>query len=262
MSAAAIPKSAMRWRSRALDLEGGVANRGGAGARRGGFRRSDRTWIRTSRTACPGGIPVVDQLALVHEISITHSLVIVKTVRVVSCPSPDTMAHLLEHPRVADARAAIESSDPETLTLQSAVSAIASPTGLEAKRAAWLAGPVPRGWDSPTSDSTTRGTCTGGSGSGPVGPPWCWRRTSTRSLRPTWTSPCAVDRTGAGSKGRGFRTTRGAWPPLWCWRACWAADRCPWPGRCSSPGRWARRGRETSAACGISLAPGNSPLTP
>lgn len=51
---------------------------------------------------------------------------------------PDTIARLLEHPRIADARAAIESSDAETLALQSAVSAIASPTGLEGKRAAWL----------------------------------------------------------------------------------------------------------------------------
>lgn len=52
---------------------------------------------------------------------------------------PDVIARLLELPRIADARAAIESSDPETLTLQSAVSAIASPTGLEGRRAAWLA---------------------------------------------------------------------------------------------------------------------------
>ncbi|HKR55533.1 MAG TPA: M20/M25/M40 family metallo-hydrolase, partial [Gemmatimonadales bacterium] len=51
---------------------------------------------------------------------------------------PDTIAQLLEHPRIADARAAIESSDSETLALQSAVSGIASPTGLEGKRAAWL----------------------------------------------------------------------------------------------------------------------------
>ncbi|HWH04185.1 MAG TPA: M20/M25/M40 family metallo-hydrolase [Gemmatimonadales bacterium] len=51
---------------------------------------------------------------------------------------PDTIAHLLEHPRIADARAAIESSDSDTLTLQSAASAIASPTGLEGRRAAWL----------------------------------------------------------------------------------------------------------------------------
>jgi len=49
------------------------------------------------------------------------------------------MAALLEHPRIADARAAIEASDAETLALQSAVSAIASPTGLESRRATWLA---------------------------------------------------------------------------------------------------------------------------
>ncbi|HEX4562698.1 MAG TPA: hypothetical protein VH113_12765, partial [Gemmatimonadales bacterium] len=55
-------------------------------------------------------------------------------------PAPETIAHLLEHPRIAAARATIESSDSETLTLQSAVSAIASPTGLEGKRATWLAG--------------------------------------------------------------------------------------------------------------------------
>ena len=52
---------------------------------------------------------------------------------------PDTIAELIDHPRVATARAAIEASDTETLTLQSAVSAIASPTGLESRRAAWLA---------------------------------------------------------------------------------------------------------------------------
>lgn len=52
---------------------------------------------------------------------------------------PDPIAQLLEHPRIADARAAIETSDAETLALQSAVSAIASPTGLESRRAAWLA---------------------------------------------------------------------------------------------------------------------------
>ncbi|HZH39761.1 MAG TPA: M20/M25/M40 family metallo-hydrolase [Gemmatimonadales bacterium] len=54
-------------------------------------------------------------------------------------PAPDTLARLLEHPRIAAARTAIESSDAETLTLQSAVSAIASPTGQEGRRAAWLA---------------------------------------------------------------------------------------------------------------------------
>jgi acetylornithine deacetylase/succinyl-diaminopimelate desuccinylase-like protein len=51
----------------------------------------------------------------------------------------ETIAHLLDHPRIASARAAIESSDSDTLTLQSAVSAIASPTGLEGRRATWLA---------------------------------------------------------------------------------------------------------------------------
>ncbi|HWZ27530.1 MAG TPA: M20/M25/M40 family metallo-hydrolase [Gemmatimonadales bacterium] len=51
----------------------------------------------------------------------------------------DPITALLEHPRIADARAAIETSDAETLALQSAVSAIASPTGLESRRAAWLA---------------------------------------------------------------------------------------------------------------------------
>ena len=51
----------------------------------------------------------------------------------------DPITALLEHPRIADARAAIETSDTETLALQSAVSAIASPTGLESRRAAWLA---------------------------------------------------------------------------------------------------------------------------
>ena len=51
---------------------------------------------------------------------------------------PEAIAALLDHPRIADARAFIESSDSETLTLQSAVSAIASPTGLEGRRAAWL----------------------------------------------------------------------------------------------------------------------------
>jgi tripeptide aminopeptidase len=52
---------------------------------------------------------------------------------------PDPIAQLLEHPRIAAARAAIETFDAETLALQSAVSAIASPTGLESRRAAWLA---------------------------------------------------------------------------------------------------------------------------
>ena len=52
---------------------------------------------------------------------------------------PDAIATLLAHPRIARARAAIETSDAETLAVQAAVSAIPSPTGAEGRRAAWLA---------------------------------------------------------------------------------------------------------------------------
>jgi len=52
---------------------------------------------------------------------------------------PDALTALLLHPRIADARAAIERSDGETLAVQAEVSAIPSPTGAEARRAAWLA---------------------------------------------------------------------------------------------------------------------------
>lgn len=51
----------------------------------------------------------------------------------------DAIAALIAHPRIAHARAAIEASDAETLAVQSAVSAIPSPTGAEGRRAAWLA---------------------------------------------------------------------------------------------------------------------------
>jgi len=52
---------------------------------------------------------------------------------------PDAITAVLRHPRIAAARAAIEGADADTLAVQSAVSAIPSPTGAEGRRAAWLA---------------------------------------------------------------------------------------------------------------------------